>query len=171
MKRMLLILALPCLMTAGEKPKEQTTQEKVANTTGGVMTVAGGSYLGVALVNDICLSLATGNLWGIPWAFAKTGFHTVTLATTTANVTQMINPPPTETTSLEVAAKHAALRMKAAEDTAALDFSTCLNTHARCKDVNQRGIPRRCVSPARRYAMLNESAVSRMIERFNKYKD
>lgn len=171
MKRLLLLLALPYLCAASQAPKEQTTQEKVANTTGGVMTVAGGSYLGITLVNDICVSLATGNLWGVGWAFGKAGLQTVSLASTTVAVTEMINPPPTETTSLELAAKHTALRMKIAEDNAETEFRTCLNTHARCADLNARGIPKRCVSPARRYAMLNESAVSRMIERFNKYKE
>jgi hypothetical protein len=156
---------------AGEKPKEQTTQEKVANTTGGVMTVVGAGAIAATTLPEIGLHAATGNWLGVGWAVGRAGFQCLSLGSTTATVTEMINPPPTETTSLELAAKHTALRMRIAEDTASEEFTRCLNTHARCTEVNARGIPKRCVSPARRYAMLNESEVSRLIARFNKYKD
>lgn len=171
MKRLLLILTFPCLLMAGEKPKEQTTQEKVANTTGGVMTVIGGGAIATGMVAEVGLHAATGNWLGVGWAVGKAGFQCLSLGSTTATVTDMINPPPTETTSLELAAKHTALRIRIAEDTAAEEFRSCLNVHARCTELNARGIPKRCVSPARRYAMLNESETSRLIARFNKYKD
>lgn len=171
MKRLLLILILPYLCEASQAPKEPTTQEKVANTTGGIMTVVGGGAIATGMVAEVGLHAATGNWLGVGWAVGKAGFQCLSLGSTTATVTDMINPPPTETTSLELAAKHTALRMRIAEDNASEEFTRCLNTHARCTEVNARGIPKRCVSPARRYAMLNESAVSRMIERFNKYKN
>lgn len=167
MKKLLLILALPYLCAASDKAKEQTIQEKIANTTGGVMVTVGGTYTGVTLVNELCVHAASGNWLGVGFSFAKAGFSALSIGSTTASVTEMINPE----NPLEAEARKSALRIRIAEEKAETEFRSCLNTHASCMDVNARGIPKRCVSPARRYAMLNESAVSRMIERFNKYKE
>lgn len=68
------------------------------------------------------------------------------------------------------AAKRAQEEAKRTEALLGQQFDRCLNTNFHCLE-NDHGFPRRCNSPARRYAAVNESATDQKVAAFKKRRE
>jgi len=168
MKRLLLILALPCALMASEEKPECSMGKKVAKGATVTGFLGASSYTGYELCINLGKAITTGDWVGGALAVGKAGVQIVSIATYTANTMEIIDPAD-KRTPLQKAADDSALHRRIVEEKAATDFELCLNEHAHCRDLTSHGIPKRCASPARRYGMINELATKELIARFRRY--
>lgn len=168
MKRILLILALPCMVLASEGKPECSKGQKVAKGLTATGCAGASGWTGYELYVGLGKAIATGDWAGGAWAVGKAAVQMISVASTTANAMEIIDPAD-KRTPLQKAADDSALRRRINEEKACTDLELCLNEHAHCKDLTSHGIPKRCASPARRYAMLNELATKGLIDRHRRY--
>lgn len=174
MKRLLLILALPCLLVASDKSTEPSFKETaVANANDVIDTVSIGVTAGATLK---CVLVGGAALY--VGDFATAGEEALEAAGTISKCALhssiwkwAINPaPPTpEQSALDKAHEESAKRAAINEERAGDRFRRCLSANAHCKDLNGRGFSKRCNSPARDYAMINDAATDRVIDNFVKW--
>lgn len=172
MKKLLLILALPCFLTASDKSIEQKDERSTAQKIGLKATetarVGAAVYTGVELGVDVITSLTTGNYLGVGVALLKAAGKTASITSLSNSTKEFIDPEPTQT-PLEIAHEESAKRAAIAEEQAGSRLRRCLSENARCKDINGRGFSKRCNSPARDFAMINAAKNDRVIDTFLKW--
>lgn len=172
MKKLLLLIALPCLLAASEEPTEKNPGLSTGQKAAWVPVIAGswgyGGYLGATHGAKIAAHVATGDYVsaGIEGVKFLGGMGQLFGGICTAQ--KVIQPPKTQT-PLEIAAEKSEMLTKMEEEKAGMEFRQCLNTHARCRDLNGFGVPKRCSSPMRRYAMINQLAAKKQAELFKQY--
>ncbi len=168
MKKLLLILTFPCLLIASDKSSEQkderSTTQKVASTAVETACYGNAVYRGVRLA----AAIATGDLWTIGSEVAGTGVSILNTASATATAMEVINPKSAQS-ALDKAHEDSAKRAAINEERAGSRFRRCLSENAHCTDLNGRGIPKRCNSPARDFAMINDAETDRVIANYLKF--
>ena len=173
MKKLLLILTLPCLLSASDKPNLKETVREKANET--IEVVSTGIGLGAAAKGILCggAALYAGD-------FVTAGAELVEAAGIMGKCSMhravwlwVINPKPKpvlpEQTALDKAYEESAKRAEINEEIAGTVLRRCLSENANCTDLNSRGIPKRCNSPARDYAMINDVGADRVVANFVKW--
>lgn len=188
MKKMLIVLILPCLLAASDKTSPQkrsfprkvfnsfkrefrddlSAGQKVANGANLATCGAAGGYLGWSGACKIIAAISTGGCAGIGMAVVETVAGTMAIGKVGDNVNAYIDPTSIETPQ-QKASRESNTRAAIAEEKASATFRRCLSEHAHCPDVNGLGIPKRCNSPARDFAMINDREADRMIANYLKF--
>jgi hypothetical protein len=172
MKRLLLLLALPCLLVASEEPTEKKPGLTNGQKAAWVPVIGGswayGGYLGVTHGPKIAAKVATGDYVGAGLEGGKFLWNFAQLLGGVKTAQRVIQPPETRT-ALEIAADNSEMLTKMEEEKAGMEFRQCLNQHARCRELNGFGVPKRCNSPMRRYAMINQLAAQKQMELYKQY--
>lgn len=172
MKRLLFLLALPCLLVSSEEPTDKKSGLTNGHKAAWVPVCAGSwayaGYLGATHGPKIAVKVSTGDYLGAGIESGKFLWNFGQLMGGICTAKRVIQPPPTQT-PLEIAAERSEMLTKMEEEKAGMEFRQCLNTHARCRDLNGHGVPKRCNSPMRRYAMINQLAAKQQMELFKQY--
>src|SRR6476659_1389469 len=94
MKKLLIVLALPCLLVASEQKDERSTVQKVATGATEAAWFGASAYTGGRLAFDLIRTIGTGDYVGAGVAVVKAAGQTLTIATTTATTVELINRKP-----------------------------------------------------------------------------
>ncbi len=177
MKKLLLILALPCLLAASDKSAEQkgqpmSTGQLAAMGATLVVTPASLAYTTFHGTVSIGTSIMKGDYVEAAITTVSTGSKIASTFGAGFSAIDYIAAQPQkapEQAALDKAYEESAKRQAIAEERAGARLRICLSENAHCSDVNAMGIPTRCNSPARDFAMINRRETDLVIANYVKF--
>ncbi len=167
MRRLLLLLVLPYLLQASDDKPAYSNGQKAAIAATCATSWSAAAYTGAIGGTKLMASLWVGDVFGAGAAVFGMVSSTGSIIKGVNTACDLIEGKP-EGSPLQIAAAESAMRRRIHEENAATRFEACLSANARCRDLNAQGFSKRCNSPARNYAMINELATKSLIDRYKR---